>query len=375
VKKTGIFLVFLILAALSSFAADVQERSLYIDGRSDDREQMLFFWQHFLIEARGFGYTVVSRREDAQFTLKFEVFPNVIVYNDRTVGEVPSDAYQYHIRLTFIKNEGNAEQISFSCFFSDLEYMNEYTQLLFSIATNNVTPGAIQTQQVRIEVGEQEEEEEEQEEEEEAPVQEDAWRNKVLYLRISFDFPFTVYQLNDNNLIAGRGVYDGEKDAPDRVAPIDNRFVALPAMTLGIELQFLNWMSIEAKFQAGFDYMNGTEFFYFAPGVELKIPLKFMRNIMFEPYGAVSMPILIREDIFAEFPQFGYGGGFQISTYGGKAGAVFIDINYMYFGDTGIKNHYRDLYPTPDVIHFQRSVIGLGVGYKFGLGNRRARNK
>jgi hypothetical protein len=373
-KKIGVFLAFLILAAVSSFAADVQERSLYIEGSADDREQLLFFWEQFVIEARGYGYNLVRRREDAEYTFRFEVLPNVIVYPDRTVGEVPSDAYQYHIRLSFFRNADNSEQISFSCFFSDLEYMNEYTQLLFSIATNNVVPETVQTQQVLIEL----EEEEQEEEEEEVPVQEDAWRNKVLYLRVSFDFPLTIYQLQGDGLIAGTGIYHGELEDPDRIAPIDNRFVALPAMTLGIELQFLNWLSIEPKFQAGLDSMNGTDyfdFFYFAPGIELKFPLKFMRNIMFEMYGAFSMPILIHEDIFDPFPQFGYGGGFQISTYGGKAGAVFIDINYMYFGDTGVKNHYGTLYPNPKVIHFQRSVIGLGIGYKFGLGNRRPPRK
>jgi hypothetical protein len=46
----------------------------------------------------------------------------------------------------------------------------------------------------------------------------------------------------------------------------------------------------------------------------------------------------------------------------------------MYYGDTGINNHYGDLYPTPSVINYNRSVIGLGVGYKIGVINRKRGN-
>jgi hypothetical protein len=127
--------------------------------------------------------------------------------------------------------------------------------------------------------------------------------------------------------------------------------------------------------------MNETDFFYLAGGLELKVPLKFMRNIMLEPYGAISVPILTPSDIFVtaplinDFPWFGYGGGVQISTYGGKAGAVFVDVNYMYFGDVGIFNPNGALYPSPEVIHYARSVISLGVGYKAGFGNRKVKGK
>jgi hypothetical protein len=148
-------------------------------------------------------------------------------------------------------------------------------------------------------------------------------------------------------------------------------------LTVGFELQFLNWLSLEPKFQAGLDHMNETDFFYMAAGVELKVPLKFLRNIMLEPYGAVSIPILTPSDIFVtspllgSLPWFGFGGGIQISTYGGKAGAVFVDVNYMYFGEVGIYNPYGKLYPNPGVIYYNNSVISLGVGYKAGFINRK----
>jgi hypothetical protein len=207
----------------------------------------------------------------------------------------------------------------------------------------------------------------------------DNWRNKWLYVRTSVDFPITYYQLKEDGLIGGIGVYEGLPDKPNRVSPLDNQVVLLPSLTVGLEVQFFNWLSLEPKFQVGLDHMNETDFFYMAAGVELKVPLKFMRNIMFEPYGAFTMPILTPSDIFVtsplfgSFPWFGFGGGFQISTYGGKAGAVFVDVNYMYFGDVGIKNPHGNLFPNPEVIHYNRSVISLGIGYKAGFINRKGK--
>jgi hypothetical protein len=209
----------------------------------------------------------------------------------------------------------------------------------------------------------------------------DIWRNKWLYLRTSVDFPINYYKLKGDGLIGGIGMFEGPEDSPNRVAPLDNIVVALPSLTVGFEIQFLNWMSIEPKFQVGLDHMSDTDFFYMAPGLELKFPLKFMRNIMLEPYGAIAMPILTPKSLFKTtslfgdslpwFPWFGVGGGVQISTYGGKAGAVFIDINYMYFGDVGRHNPYGELYPNPDLIHYTSSFVSIGIGYKAGFIDRK----
>jgi hypothetical protein len=205
-----------------------------------------------------------------------------------------------------------------------------------------------------------------------APVKayDDTWQNKWLYLRTSVNFPITYYKLKDDGLIAGIGVYEGSFDHPNMVSPLNNQVVLLPSLTAGLEVQFLNWLSLEPKVQMGLDHMNETDFFYLATGIELKVPLKFLINIMIEPYGAVTFPFLTPADIFDSFPSFGFGGGIQISTYGGKAGAAFIDVNYMYFGDVGIYNPHGKLYPNPGIIHYNCSVISLAVGYKAGFINR-----
>jgi len=199
------------------------------------------------------------------------------------------------------------------------------------------------------------------------------WRNKWLYLRASFDFPVTFYTLKDDGLIAGTGIYN-DTVTPTSIQQLDNKVVALPGMTVGAEVQLLNWLSLEPNIQVGWEYLNDKDFINLAIGLQLKFPLKFS-NIMLEPYGAVSHPVFPSSSgIFNSFPAIAVGGGFQLGMKGwAGTGSVFIDVNYMYYclGDAVIKNPYKELFPKPDEIHYQRAVLGLGIGYKFGLIDRK----
>jgi hypothetical protein len=201
------------------------------------------------------------------------------------------------------------------------------------------------------------------------------WKNKWLYARASFDFPITIYKLKGDGLFANTGVYYGDYDNPVRASPQDNKVVTLPAGTLGIEVQFFNWLSVEPKFQVGWEYINDTDLVSFAAGLDVKVPVKLMRNVLLEPYGAVSFPISTSASlsIFDSFPMVAVGGGLQVGIRGGKSGFFFLDTSYMYYlGDAaGLKNPYGDLFPNPPVIYHQRSVIGLGFGYKHGFINRK----
>jgi len=201
----------------------------------------------------------------------------------------------------------------------------------------------------------------------------DDWRNKWLYLRTSFDFPITFYKLKGDGLNDGTRVYNDTDPNDIKTQQLDNKVVALPAMTWGAEVQLLNWFSLEPTFQVSWEYLNDKDFLNLAAGLQLKFPLKFIRNIMLEPYGNAVCPVLTSSTVFDSFPKLAFGGGLQISTKGGQPGAVFIDVNYMYYclGDANIYNPYGEQYPKPKAIHYQRSVIGLGIGYKFGLIDRR----
>jgi hypothetical protein len=199
------------------------------------------------------------------------------------------------------------------------------------------------------------------------------WRNKWLYLRASFDFPITFYTLKPNDLKAGTGIYN-DKVTPTSIQQLDNKVVALPGMTVGAEIQLLNWLSIEPNVQFGWEYLNDQDFINLTAGLELKFPLKFISNIMLEPYGAVSCPVFTSSSkVFQSFPIIAFGGGFQLGMKGWKeTGVAFIDINYMYYYDDAvIYNPHAELYPKPATIHYQRTVLGLGLGYKFGVINRK----
>jgi hypothetical protein len=209
-------------------------------------------------------------------------------------------------------------------------------------------------------------------------IYDDSWCNKWLYFRTSFDFPITLYKLKPDGLINETGIYEGTFETPNRIQQLDNKVVALPGVTIGLELQFLKWMSIEPNFQINWEYLNDKDFINMAAGLELKFPLKFIRNVMLEPYGAALYPVHIpllsklSSEVFDSFPLFAFGGGFQLGIKGGGASVAFIDVNYMYYyGDTVVNNPYGELYPQPKVIHYQRSVLGLGVGFKFGVGSRK----
>jgi len=201
----------------------------------------------------------------------------------------------------------------------------------------------------------------------------DDWRNKWLYLRSSADFSITFYKLKPDGLYRGAMVYNGFIDSPTATQLLDNKIVALPAMTLGLEFQFLSWMSIEPNLQIRWDYFNAKDYINLAAGVELKFPLKFIHNIMLEPYGAVivPLPLYIPAPVFNPSPKVAFGGGVQVGIKGGKMGVVFLDANFMYYyGNAGAKNPYAD-YPNPSIIYYQRYAIGLGLGYKFGAINRK----
>ena len=112
---------------------------------------------------------------------------------------------------------------------------------------------------------------------------------------------------------------------------IDNKVFALPGLTLGLELQFLNFMSAELNFQAGWEHMNDRDYIFMAAGLELKFPLKLISNVILEPYAAVKYPIFIPDfptaelsalEVITWFPMLGFGGGFQIAQCGRKTDAA-----------------------------------------------------
>ena len=340
--KRALFFTVLSLLAASSFA-DIHHKYLFIDGTAVRTDHYEFFMKNFTLEAEGAGYTVTRTRDEAPYTLNFNVSANTSGNN-----------YQYIAKISLLKNVDGLEVTTLDFYYNYIEEVYEYTRTLFQNITLYIplyTTDELNAAQGRF----------------------DNWKNKWIYLRASFDYPISFYLLNDPALYGGAGLYNPDNNT---VSPIDHKITAMPGATVGLEFQFLNFMSIELNFQVSMGDTRNNLFVNMAAGLELKFPIKF-DNIALVPYGVFVYPLNVSTDVFHEFPLFAFGGGIQLCARAGRYGAFFIDVNYTFsLSQAVMHNPYlafpkdKQLFPEPAVIHHDRSVIGIGVGYKFGLFDR-----
>jgi len=345
--KKAIFLTVLVFLSVSSFADSRSNKYLFIDGMADGKGHYEFFLVNFTREAKSSGYIVTDKENEAAHTLHFSVTPNI----GRQRQSTPNDN-QYAVKISLVNNSSKLEIITFDFFFTELNEVYNYTRQMFQEVAVYIP--------ILTEGG---------------SFSDDVWKNKWIYFRASFDYPVTFYTLKPNGLIGGIGLYDGPFDSPTAISPIDHKNMAMPGFTIGFEFQLLKFFSIELNYQLSMGDTRSNYFVNMGLGAELKFPIKF-QNIVLVPYGAFTYPLTISK-IFSEFPPFAVGLGFQFCVRGGKHGAFFIDINYMFsFTDAVMRNPYLDfplaeqLYPNPAVIHYGRSVIGIGIGYKIGILDR-----
>ena len=337
-----LFFPILLLVAVSSFAQNIQNRYLFIEGTADNAEHLWYFMANFTMEADGAGYVVTKSKSEAAHTLHFSVTPNTEL-----------DAYQYVLTVSLFRNEDNFRLITFDFFFTTLEEMYQHNRMLFFNATVSIP--ILLTEDFIVA-------------QEQLNTQ---WKNKWIYFRASFDYPITFYLLQSTGLKGGIGLYNNDDS---RVSPIGHEIMAMPGATLGAEFQLLNYLSLEFNFQLS---MGDTRDIYFANmsmGLELKFPIKF-QNILLAPYGAFSYPLNV-SPVFSEFPLLAAGPGIQVCARAGKRGALFVDVKYLFsFSDAVMHNPYlveqQQLFPEPPVIHYKRSYLGIGIGYKIGILDRK----
>ena len=342
-KKVLFFTVLLPWAASSFAQESMQNRYIFIEGTATVQDHLEFFLKNFAMEATGTGYIVTEKKSDDANTFKFNVFPD-------------TDPSEFVINISLLRNKDNFELVNFDFFFSSLQEMYTFNRTLFLNATVNIPLPQITEEYL-------------------ASTQElkTLWQNKWLYIRASFDYPITFYLLKGDGLYERMGLYHtDDKGEPDDVDPLDHSIMAMPGATVGVEVQFLNFMSAEINFQLSMGDTRDNTFINMAAGAELKFPVKF-ENIMLTPYAAFVYHLIV-SPVFSDFPPFAVGPGVQLSVKGGSLGAFFVDIKYMFsFSDAVMHNpwvNYPDFWPEPPVIHYNRSVIGLGIGYKFGFFDR-----
>ena len=335
-KKILLLPVFLALA-FSSFAQKAPDGSLFIEGKAQVESNIEFFSNRFIEEATAAGYTVTESGSEAAYTFKYEI---------SEINEM-AESNEPVIKINIINNADGEEILNFEYIFNDIYEMYDYIQFLFQKASISIP---LPRRNDLIDIG---------------------WQNKLLYIRLSFDYPITFYALQPDGLIGGIGVYNFNDENKPMVSPEDNKVLVMPGATVGLEFQFLNFMSFELNLQLSLGDPRNNYFINLAAGAELKFPLKFFQHIVIEPYAAFTYPI-ITSDVFSEFPLFMIGGGIQVGAKGGKNASFFVNTGFMLsLTKAGMKNPYGELFPEPPVIYYNHYVFKLAIGYKFGLIDRK----
>ena len=356
-KKILFFAVFLTLSASLFAQGDdllaeehiYPNQFLFIEGTADTSGHREFFLHHFKLEATAAGYTVTELKDEAAYTFRFNVRDHMVEDRFGNLFPAPPDDNQYIIRISLIENTKNTEILYFDFYFSTFDEMYEYNQSLFQMATIYIPPDR---KEIFI------------------PV-DTRWQNKWLYFFASLDYPISFYALQPTGLQAGQAAYN--KDSSDKITQLQHLnhiILPQPGLSLGVELQFLKFLSLGLNFQLNLGDTKSAFFMNMAAGGQLKANIK-TEDFLLQPYLAFSMPITV-SPLFDEYPQFSAGGGFQAGVRGGSSGSFFVDVNFMYsLGDVLMQNTYGNLAPYPPQIHYNHFNFGVGIGYKFGLLNRK----
>jgi hypothetical protein len=341
IKKTIFFLG--LLAVTASVFAQVREDTLiHVQNVMAARpDHAIYFKENFEMEIAGAGYTITDNVSEADYIIQLEVRPNLITYDDGTTGAPDPEESQYLLHLTLLRAEDREEVVAFMFPFTELEEMYQFNLFLVYEAMANVPI----TRLADIEI---------------AP-DDDRWRNKWIYLRTSIDFVITAYMLE--NKIRLESMADDEMPRE-----INNHSIGtFVGATIGLEFQFLNWMSLETSLMARFSDPENTASFLPGLGLKLKFPLKPSNHFKLSPYimGSAAAPT---GGNYYRFPQWSIGGGFQFGAKGGSMGAFFIDANYLYSLGNVIMKH--EGYIPDRVTYTSRNVISIGLGYKIGFIDR-----
>jgi hypothetical protein len=352
--KRTIFLLAFITLVVSSLSAQVQNRSVYIEGSAENPGHLTFFLNNFKMEAAALGFQVVENKAMAGYIIKFHAQS----YNDSIDPEIKNI-----VLVSLIYNETGREMVSFGWPYATIESMYEYNQFVYFRAA--VLIPALSEADFASFV-----------------KQDDGWRNKWLYLRVSADYTVLFHRIQegegDNKLISKDhkffAAYDGESTEDfNFLDPLEHIIWPTPGMTIGVECQFLDFMSLEANLQLSFGDTRNNYAFNLAVGTELKFPLKFFKNYAISPYAAFLFPIVVPDHyIRDEYPNFFLGGGVQFNVNGGKLGAFFVDAKFMMPLSQIQTHNYTDPFsPEPPILYYKRFSVGISAGYKFGFINRK----
>jgi len=362
---------FLFLAAASAFPQSRDDVRIYFPPVVGSAEQAEFFHKNFSMETAAAGYAVTENENEADYSMKLTVKPNMIVFDDGTEEPAPPDEDQFILLINLMRNSDGVEIVSLSFGFSEMDEMYKHNLSLIYQAMANVP----MTKALGGETPSDKTPASEAASAVPAPAEDDMWRNKWVYVRASLNFPISYYQAKSDGLYNGAGIYDPASLVPNSDPPEYNRYsrlehkiLPMPGATIGVEVQFMDWMSAELIFDAKFQDPVG---YAFIPGLglQIKFPLKPSGHFMLEPYAAVAASINTA-DHSVSYPLIAAGAGAQLGVKGVNMGAFFFDINFLYSIGDAQTNNPDEVMTQPEVLHWNHFVIGLGLGYKIGFINR-----
>jgi len=364
---TNLMTLSLFLAVTSIYAQNIPNKFLYIDGSGQRRDHLEFFTANFKIEAAAAGYTVTNTKNDAAFTFKFVILPNMVVDRRGNWVPAPPNDNQFLLQVSLINNINDYEILNFDFFYTDLAEMYEYTQFIFNRATIYIPPDKETIVEVEKIV--------EKEIEVEIPVPAEMdrlWQNKWLYLKLAFYYPISFYRLQSEGLHGDRSLWNETSSGGKELNPLEHTILPKPGATVGLEFQFVKFMALGVNFHLSLGDFSTSIF----PNLEGSASLLFnikTKYFMLQPYGSFLMSFN-KSDDFELFPKFAVGGGLQVGVRGGKIGSFFIDVNFMYYLDQPIRHNpfiRGNLFPFPPVIHYKLFTVGISAGYRFGFVDRK----
>ena len=358
--KYRFFIIFFFFIAVFSYSQSSSGRNIFISGTAVNNTQRNFFIDNFRMEGAALGYNIVDNINEALYSFRFNVTANTITYSDGSTAPASAEEGRYLIMVSLIRNSDNFEVVSFGFPFTELDEMYAYNQYLFFRAVINIPidEPAAESRSVPGSV----------DDDSRLP---DSWHNRRIYFRASLDYPIRLYILeHSDDLISGVGAYDGSFHNPSSISPLDNKFLALPGFTLGLELQLFNWLSIEPFFQVNLGDPFNVSFLEYSAGGLLKLQFKNLRDVVLSPYGIFNYS-LNQSSVFSEFPPISAGGGIQIAVRGGGRGAFFFDIGYLIRLETVSMHNFLDpLFPNPPAFSYMQHTFRIAFGYKIGFFNR-----
>jgi hypothetical protein len=296
-------------------------------------EQQNFFSENFKLELTGANYAVADNQKSADYSINLNITQEVEDGEDGVAEEILNI-----LNISLIDNKDSHEILQFSWAFASLEAMYEWNLHLIYQAMANVPLTKIT-----------------------AVPETDHWRNKWIYAAGygGLDLIFGFYDSGNNVSFQNR----------------EYTFYLGPLFGLGMELQFLNFMSAElGVFGSPYEVDADHTAVMFGMPLLVKFPLKPSKHFMLEPYAGIQFNTSAQGSIIP--PLSSWIAGFQYGIKAGERGVIILDIRAV--GDIGAtKLHPPAAAPSAPGTANPKTYAGIDrfqlqilAGYKVGFYNR-----